>query len=218
MVERITPQQFHAAVGVEDWRVVGPTASAYFGTGSFERGVEFVNEIARYAGEQNHHPDVDLRYPSVTVRLATHEVNGLSERDIELAQTISLSARTLGLAADPTRVEDVQVTIDAIDIPSVRAFWRAVLNYRDEGDEDLVDPNGRGPSFWFQQMDAPRTERNRIHVDVSVPHDQAPSRVAAAIAAGGRLVTAEFAPSWWVLADPEGNEACVAIWMGREQP
>jgi 4a-hydroxytetrahydrobiopterin dehydratase len=53
-------------------------------------------------------------------------------------------------------------------------------------------------------------------VDVSVPHDEAPSRVAAAIAAGGRLVTAEFAPSWWVLADPEGNEACVAIWMGRE--
>jgi 4a-hydroxytetrahydrobiopterin dehydratase len=216
MVERITSQQFHAAVGVEDWRVIARTASAYFATGSFERGVQFVNEIAKYAEEQDHHPDVDLRYSSVTVSLVTHEVGGLTERDLALAQTISLTARTLGLVADPTRVEDVRITIDALDIPTVRAFWRAVLNYRDEGDEDVIDPNGHGPSFWFQQMDVARTERNRIHVDVSVPHDQAPSRVAAAIAAGGRLVTAEFAPAWWVLADPEGNEACVAIWMGRE--
>jgi 4a-hydroxytetrahydrobiopterin dehydratase len=216
MVETVTPQQFHAAVGVEDWRVVGPTANAYFRTDSFQRGVEFVNEIAIYAEAQNHHPDIDLHYSSVTVRLSTHEVSGLSERDVELAQTISLTARTLGIIADPTRVQDVQIAIDALDIPTVRAFWRAVLNYRDEGDEDLLDPNGHGPSFWFQQMDVPRTERNRIHVDVSVPHDQAPARVAAAIAAGGRLVTAEFAPSWWILADPEGNEACVAIWMGRE--
>jgi 4a-hydroxytetrahydrobiopterin dehydratase len=48
-----------------------------------------------------------------------------------------------------------------------------------------------------------------------VPHDQAEQRVAAAIAAGGRLVTDEHAPAWWVLADPEGNQACVATWVGR---
>jgi 4a-hydroxytetrahydrobiopterin dehydratase len=98
-------------------------------------------------------------------------------------------------------------------------FWRAVLDYRERGDspdEDLVDPRGRGPSFWFQQMDAPRPQRNRIHVDVWVPHDQAEARVAAAIAAGGHLVTDEHAPSWWVLADAEGNEACVATWMSRD--
>jgi 4a-hydroxytetrahydrobiopterin dehydratase len=216
MVETITPQEFHAAVGVKGWRVLSRGAGAYFSTPSFERGVELVNEIATLAAAQNHHPDIDLRYSSVTVRLITHEVGGLSERDVELAQKISLSAETLGLLADPTRVEDVQVAIDALDIPTVRAFWRAVLNYRDEGDEDLLDSDARGPSFWFQQMDAPRTERNCIHIDVYVPHDEARTRVASAIAAGGRLVTDEFAPSWWVLADPEGNEACVATWMDRE--
>jgi 4a-hydroxytetrahydrobiopterin dehydratase len=216
MVQRITPLQFHEATGIEDWRVVGRVASAYFRTGSFESGVRFINEIASLAEAQNHHPDVELRYPSVTVRLITHEVNGLSERDVELARTISLSARALGFAADPTRVQDVQIAVDALDIPTVRAFWRAVLNYRDEGDEDLIDPQGYGPSVWFQQMDVARPERNCIHVDVSVPHDEAQSRIAAAIAAGGRLVTDEFAPAWWVLADLEGNEACVATWQARK--
>jgi 4a-hydroxytetrahydrobiopterin dehydratase len=97
-------------------------------------------------------------------------------------------------------------------------FWRAVLGYRDRGDspEDLIDPHGRGPSFWFQQMDAPRPQRNRIHIDVWVPHDQAEARIAAALAAGGHLVTDEHAPAWWVLADAEGNEACVAPWMSRD--
>jgi hypothetical protein len=58
--------------------------------------------------------------------------------------------------------------------------------------------------------------RNRIHIDVWVPHDQAEARIAAAIAAGGHLVTDQYVPAWWVLADAEGNEACVATWMGRD--
>jgi 4a-hydroxytetrahydrobiopterin dehydratase len=216
MVDPITPGEFHEAVGVDDWRVLANAASAYFRTDSFERGVTFVNEIAELADAANHHPDVDLRYSSVRVRLTTHEVNALTERDISLAREISNAAKTLALASDVSRLEEVQIAIDAIDIPVVRRFWRAVLDYRDEGDEDLTDPSGRGPSLWFQQMDAPRTERNCIHLDVIVPHDLAEARVASALAAGGRLVTDKYAPSWWVLADPEGNEACVATWMGRE--
>lgn len=216
MVETVTPQTFHAAVGVKGWRVLARGAGAYFSTPSFERGVELVNDIATHAATLNHHPDIDLRYSSVTVRLITHDAGGLSDRDIELAQRISLSAEARGVLADPTRVQDVQVAIDAVDISKVRPFWRAVLNYREEGDEDLVDPDALGPSFWFQQMDSLRAERNCIHLDVYVPHDEARERVASAIAAGGRLVTEEFAPSWWVLADPEGNEACVATWMDRE--
>jgi 4a-hydroxytetrahydrobiopterin dehydratase len=51
---------------------------------------------------------------------------------------------------------------------------------------------------------------------VWVPHDQGEARVAAAIAAGGHLVSDDHAPSWWVLADAEGNEACVATTQGRD--
>jgi 4a-hydroxytetrahydrobiopterin dehydratase len=216
MVEAITPREFHEAVGVDDWRVLGNGASAYIGTGSFDKGVAFVNEIAELADAANHHPDVELRYSSVRVRLSTHEVNALTERDVMLARQISHAARTLALASDHSKVQEVQIAIDAIDIPVVRRFWQAVLDYQDEGDEDLIDPSGHGPSLWFQQMDSPRVERNRIHLDVIVPHDLAEARVASVLAAGGRLVTDKYAPSWWVLADPEGNEACVATWMDRE--
>src|SRR5919201_4523009 len=127
-------------------------------------------------------------------------------------------ARVRGAPADPSAVQTVQVTIDALVHPDVMPFWRAVLGYQDRGDspEDLIDPRGRGPSFWFQQMKEPRPQRNRIHIDLWAPHDEAEGRIAAAIAAGGHLVTDEHAPSWWVLADAEGNEACVATWMSRD--
>jgi 4a-hydroxytetrahydrobiopterin dehydratase len=216
MTERISPRQFHEADGVEDWRVLFSGACAHFPTGSFATGVALVEAIGRLADAANHHPDVDLRYGGVTVRLMTHEVDGLSGRDVELARRISAAARELGVPADPSAVQDVQVSIDALVGPEVLPFWRAVLGYQEVGEEDLIDPHGRGPSFWFQEMDAPRPQRNRIHVDVSVPHDQAEARVAAAIAAGGHLVTDDHAPSWWVLADAEGNEVCVASWVGRD--
>jgi 4a-hydroxytetrahydrobiopterin dehydratase len=216
MTERITAGQFYAAAGVEDWRVVFAGACACFRTGSFSAGVALVDAISRLADAANHHPDVDLRYASVAVRLTTHDVGGLSERDVELARQISAAARGLGIPADPSAVQTVQVTIDALVAAEVRPFWRAVLGYRDEGPEDLVDPRGKGPALWFQKMDAPRPERNRMHVDVSVPHDHAQARVAAALAAGGHVVSDENAPQWWVLADPEGNEACIATWVGRE--
>jgi 4a-hydroxytetrahydrobiopterin dehydratase len=216
MTDRIRPREFHDAVGVEDWRVLFEGACAHFRTGSFAAGVALVDAIGRLADAVNHHPDVDLRYGGVTVRLWSHDVDGLSERDVELARQISAAARQLDVPADPTAVQTVQVTIDRLVGSEVQPFWRALLGYREQGPEDLVDPRGRGPSFWFQQMDAPRPQRNRIHIDVSVPHDQAEARVAAAIAAGGHLVTDQYAPAWWVLADAEGNEACVATWMGRD--
>jgi len=127
-------------------------------------------------------------------------------------------ARELGVPADPATVQTVQVTIDALVIPKVKPFWRAVLGYQDRADspEDLIDPRGRGASFWFQQMDAPDPERNRIHIDVWVPPDQAEARIAAAIAAGGHLVTDEYAPAWWTLADAEGNLADIATTRSRD--
>ena len=216
MTDRITPGQFHQAPGVEDWRVVSHVARANFRTGSFSTGVALVDAIGRLADAANHHPDVDLRYGDVTVRLRSHDVDGLSERDVALARKISDAARELDIAADPTAVQQVNLTIDALVQADVLPFWRALLGYQDRGDDDLVDPRGSGPKIWFQSMDGARPQRNRVHVDVSVPHDQAEARVAAAVAAGGRLVSDEHAPAWWVLADAEGNEACVATWMGRE--
>jgi len=214
--EPITPGQFHEAAGVEDWRVLNQAACAYFRTGSFAAGVDLVDAIGGLADAANHHPNVDLRYEGVTVRLWTHEIGWLSQRDVELARQISAAARELDVPADPTAVQMVNLAIDALVGTDVQPFWRALLGYQPVGDEDLIDPQDIGPSIWFQEMDVPRPQRNRIHLDVYVPHDQAEARVAAAIAAGGRLVTDQHAPMWWVLADAEGNEACVGTWVGRD--
>jgi 4a-hydroxytetrahydrobiopterin dehydratase len=212
MVDRISSRQFHSTDGVEDWRAVFGGAKAHFSTGSFARGVEFVDAIGRLADAANHHPDIDLRYTGVTVLLTTHEIHDLSERDATLASQISAAARELGIESDPSRVQTIQIAIDALDIPAVLPFWRAVLAYEQVGEEDLLEPLGRGPSIWFQQMDAARPQRNRIHIDVSVPKEEAESRIAAALAAGGSIVYDEHAPAWWTLADPEGNEVDVAPW------
>lgn len=215
MVERITARQFHDADGIDDWRVVFGGACAVFDTGSFATGVTFVDAIGALADAANHHPDIDLRYGTVAIRLVTHEVGWLSERDIALAQQISAVAREQGVTADPAKVQTVQITIDALVSTDVMPFWRAVLGYVERGDEDLEDARASGPPFWFQEMDQRRTDRNRIHIDVSVPHDQAQARVDAALAAGGVLVSDTHAPQWWTLADAEGNEVDVASWMTR---
>lgn len=65
-------------------------------------------------------------------------------------------------------------------------------------------------------MDVPRTQRNRIHFDITVAHDEADTRVQAALAAGGVLVSDAHARSFWVLADAEGNEVCVCTWQDRD--
>jgi 4a-hydroxytetrahydrobiopterin dehydratase len=212
MSETIERQRFHET----DWRVVRDDASTHFRTGSFATGVALVDAIGKLADAANHHPDVDLRYHGVTVRLMTHSEGGLTERDVALARQISDAARELGVPVDLTGLQAVQVAIDALVIPEVLPFWRAVLGYKEVDDEDLVDPHRQGPPFWFQQMDAPRPQRNRIHIDVYVPHDQAEARVAAALAAGGHVVSDENAPGWWTLADAEGNEVDVASWPDRD--
>ncbi|MFF3066118.1 VOC family protein [Oerskovia sp. NPDC057915] len=220
MSDAITARQFHDSDGVEDWRVVLGTAQARFRTDSFTAGVELIDAIGELAEGMNHHPDVDLRYATVTVRLSSHDVGGLSRRDVTLARRISLVAKELEHPAETDGLVEVEIAVDALDRPAVRPFWRAVLGYVDGPSEDeglgLGDPAGYGPAVWFQQMDAPRPQRNRIHLDVSVPHDQAEARVTAAIAAGGHLVSDSRAPAFWVLADVEGNEACICTWQARD--
>jgi len=211
---RLTAAQFSAASGVSDWRVLWGAgyAAARFLTGSFANGLALLAAIGEVAAAAGRDLDVDVRPESVTVKLCTAEVQGLTSRDADFAREISAAAAGLRVPADTTEVQHVQVAIDAMDIASVRPFWQAVLGYAEVGDEDLFDAHREGPTFWFQQMESPRTGRNRFHIDIYVPHDQVQARIDAALAVGGRIVSDAHAPGWWTLADPEGNEADLAIW------
>jgi 4a-hydroxytetrahydrobiopterin dehydratase len=224
MADRLKASEFHRRADLPDWRVLLGRIEARFQAGSFDRAASFVQQIAALAETADHHPDVDLRYPGlVQVALVTHAARGLTDADVDLARAISAQAASDGIMAEALAPLRVEVAIDALDIDAIRPFWKAVLAYEDEappavGDQvqALVDPSRIGPAIWFQQMDAPRPQRNRIHIDVIVPHDVAEARIAAALDAGGRLLTDEFARAFWVLADPEGNEACVCTWQDRD--
>lgn len=220
--EPITLRDFMEADGVEDWRMVSEGACAFFRTGSFAASADLVRAVADGTDDAGHPPDVDIRPGGVTVRLitVTDDHFGMSQRDVELAQTISAVAREQGVSADPSAVQSLLVIPGAPVRAEVMPFWRAVLGYEprpDSPDEDLVDPLGRGPAFWFEAMDEPRPDGGgAIHVAIWVPYEQAEARVAAAIAAGGRLVRDEFAPAWWTLADAAGNEADIATTEHRD--
>jgi 4a-hydroxytetrahydrobiopterin dehydratase len=222
MTEKITPAQFHEADGVADWRVVGDGACAFFRTDSLAESARLVQAMSELPDVDARRPDVDIRRDGVTVRLitATDDYYGMSTWDVDLARRISAVARDLGVSGDPAWVQSVLVIPGAPNTAEVMPFWRAALGYEprsDTPDEDLVDPRGRGPAFWFEPMDEPRADGGgAIHVAVWVPHEQAEARVAAALAAGGRMVRDEFAPAWWTLADAAGNEADIATTMGRD--
>lgn len=223
MIERITPKEFRQSEGVADWRIVGSDgACAYFRTRSLAESARLVAAIGEVAGIDDHRVAIDVRGDGVTVSLITlaEGYMGMSRRDVELARAISGAARTLGFAADPSKVQSFLVIPGAPDIKKVMPFWRAVLGYEpraDSPDEDLVDPRGRGPGFWFETMKEPRKDGGgAIHVVVWVPYEQAKARIDAALAAGGHLVRDENAPSWWTLADAVGNEVDVATTESRE--
>lgn len=184
----------------------------------FPAALAFVARVGALAEEQGHHPDIDLRYDVVHLALSTHEIDGVSERDVALGRAIDALVADLGLEPQSrtSTLTEIEIAIDALDIDAVRPFWAAVLDYEEAARDDLRDPQRLGPSVWFQQMDEPRPQRNRIHLDVTVPHDEAAHRIDRALAAGGHLVSDAVAPSFWILADVEGNEACVCTWQGRD--
>jgi 4a-hydroxytetrahydrobiopterin dehydratase len=203
----IAPSRFHKV----DWRVMAYAACTHFRTRSLKEGVALAAAISRLAEASGRHPDIDLRADGVTVRLKVNQAGELSEADAELAGEISAAGRELGIHVELTGLQQFQIAIDALVIPDVMPFWEAVLGYQQMFDV-LVDPHSEGPTFWFQQMDAARPQRNRIHIDLYLPEDQARARIDAAVAAGGRIVYDAHAPEWWTLADPEGNEVDVAPW------
>jgi 4a-hydroxytetrahydrobiopterin dehydratase len=222
VTDHLSWRQFRESEGVEDWRNLSDSACALFRTASFTAATRFVAAIGELAGVEDHRPAIDLRHDTVTVQLVTVTAtyDGMSQRDVDLARQISAVARAHGLVADPSAVQSLLVIPGAPAGAEVLPFWRAVLGYEarpGSSDEDLVDPHRRGPAFWVERMKEARPDGGgAIHVAIWVPSEQAEARVAAALAAGGRLVRDQYAPAWWTLADAAGNEADIATTMGRD--
>ena len=241
---KLSRQEASDAVTGLGWRLILGELRTEVRTGSLPLAADVAARAAAAAGAEGH-LRMDVRADRVILALQTAVVDWVTEADVELARMISTMVDEMRLAtvsgidgdsgdgdsgdgADDSgvggggrSVQVLEIGIDALDAGAIRPFWRAVLGYVDEPRRSgpwsgLIDPLGQGPAVWFQRMDAPRPQRNRIHFDVSVPHDEAESRIGAALAAGGTLQYDAEAPAFWVLADAEGNEACVTTWQGRD--
>jgi 4a-hydroxytetrahydrobiopterin dehydratase len=204
-------RNFLAAQGGSDWVVLHGGAAAVFLVESVVEATQLAEAIAGLPGVDGAGVLMTVADGQLTVRLA-RGVERLEDRHVRLAQAVSAVARERGAVADRTRVQEVQLAIaarhDQIDV----GFWRAILGYRELADDNAIDPLGHGSTVWMQDLDPDKPLRHAMHVDVSVAREQAEHRLAAAVAAGGRIVDDSHAPGAWILADRAGNRVCIAAW------
>lgn len=204
-------RDFLAADGVSDWVVLHGGATAVFRAGSLAEAARLAVAVAEVPGFEGSGALMTLTDARLTVRL-TRDMWELETRHIELAHAVSAVVRPHGAVADRAAVQQVQVAVaakpDAVDL----GFWRAVLGYAPMGDDSGVDPLGHGSTVWMQELDTAKPLRHAMHVDVSVAREQVEARLAAALAAGGRIVDDSSAPAAWILADRAGNKVCIAAW------
>jgi len=204
-------QKFLAADGVEDWVVLHGGATAVFRAGSLGQAAQLAEAITHVPGLEGSGTLLTIADDRLSVRLS-RGVFRLEEPHIELAQAVSATARAHGAVAERSGVHEIQVAIaaqpDAVDV----GFWRAVLGYVPLADDNAIDPLGHSSTVWMQDLDANKPLRHAMHVDVSVARECVEAHVAAAIAAGGRIVDDTEAPAGWILSDSAGNRVCVAAW------
>ncbi len=223
--DMLSDQQI-ADADLVDWRKLGQGLHARFIPSSFASGTRFLAAVAEVNDTARHAVQVRMDARFVDPKLISedaiyrdedgveHQVEWVTQRDIELARRISDVARRDAIRADPSSITTIELALDTAHAGAVARVWSALLTGGAEAQgqgaisEDVRDATWRVPILWFQETEEHETPRQRFHVDVQVPYDVADQRIAAALAAGGVLVQ-DSDPSYVVIADPDGNRACV---------
>ena len=204
-------RDFLAAEDVGDWVVLHGGATAVFVVSSLGAAARLADAVAQVPGIDGAGVLITIADDQLTVRL-TRGIEQLAPRHVELARAVSTVAQQHGAAADRSRVQEVQLAVAAHPQTVDVGFWRSVLGYVELADDNCVDPLGHGSTVWMQDLDEAKPLRHAMHVDVSVAREHAQARLAAALAAGGRIVDDSNAPAHWTLADGAGNRVCICAW------
>jgi 4a-hydroxytetrahydrobiopterin dehydratase len=213
-----------------DWRLLGQGLHARFVVADLHAGAHFLSAIGEH-DEADEHLEVCLSARQLDMKLISanaiyrddagteHQVEWATQRDVELARRISEIAAQQSIAADPQSITTTELALDTPNAALIAPVWSALLTggsaahgHGSIGD-DVRDPTRRVPILWFQATDPHPTPRQRFHIDIQVPYDIAEQRIAAAVAAGATIVDDSRAPWTTVLADPDGNKACVGTFQ-----
>ena len=208
----LSAAEFHRQAGVAQWRVTAWGPQAVFVSESLAHAARLVPAIVAESDRHSIEPDVDLRPEAIIVRVPYRGADSIPARAAEFAAAVSVAAKELSLRADLTLIQCVDIAVAQHSEVDTRPFWTAALGYEISGEYDSIDPLRRGPQLSFQPNKRDARARGRTHIDVSVPADQAEARVAAALAAGGRLADDSRAPMWWTLASPDNHGVDIAAW------
>jgi 4a-hydroxytetrahydrobiopterin dehydratase len=216
-MQKLTDQQIRDA-DLADWRKLAQALHARYLTADYVAAAGFVAAVAQTAEAGGHQPEARVSHGCVDVSLCTHE-DGLwvTQKDIDLARQISEIARHRGLEAAPTAVTQLEMALDTAQEDRIAPFWSALLTGSPDNKiyDSIFDPTGRVPSLWFQRTEEHESPRQRWHFDLWLAPEITSDRIAAAVAAGGRIVDDSAAPSATVLADHDGNRVCVCSSSGR---
>ncbi len=200
---------FLAADDVDDWVVLHGGATAAFRAGSMGDAARLAEAITGVPGVADAGAVLTIAGSRLTVRL-TREMWRLEPHHVDLARAISAVALSERATPEPESVQEVQLAVAAKPDEVSLDFWRAVLGYEPMSPDNGVDPLAHSSTVWMQELDAAKPLRHAMHVDVSVGKGQGPTRLAAALAAGGRIVSQSA--EHWTLADRAGNRVCIAVW------
>jgi 4a-hydroxytetrahydrobiopterin dehydratase len=216
-VERLSTQEILGA-GLDDWRKLAQALHTRYRIADFRAGAAFVAAVAEAAEAAGHHPGLKMTDGAVDVWLCTHE-DGLwvTQKDIEMARQISEIARQSGLEPEPTAVAQLEIALDTANEDGVAPFWSVLLTGSPGNKiyDSVFDPTSRVPALWFQGTGEHEAPRQRWHFDLWLAPEVAEERITAAVAQGGSVVDDSHAPSFTVLADPDGNKVCICTCLER---
>ena len=225
-MDMLTREQI-ARADLTDWRRLGQALHARYVVGDFGAAVRFVAAVGEAGDALAHHPRVTIGAGYVDFKLISddavhrddegteHVVECVTQRDVDLARRITAIATERAVGADPASLTTIEFALDTAHAATIAPVWAALLAGGSEAlgrgtaSDDVREATGQVPILWFQDTDEHETPRQRFHIDVWVPAEVAGQRIAAAVAAGAIVVDDSEAPACTVIADQDGNKACV---------
>ena len=223
MADRLTSAEFARRHDLPDWRILLQGIETWFVAPSFVDAVAFIGEIAEAAEAANHHPDLDLRYRRLHVRLTSHDA-GRAHRPRRSAGGHDLRAgrrprhlrRAPGQHAPGGGHRRPRHRCRAARSGGPRWATRTIRPTTARSCARSTTRPASGPAFWFQQMDAPARSATASTSTSTCRRTRWTTASRPPWRPAGRWSPTPAARAFWVLADPEGNEACLCTWEDRE--